>query len=190
MSSLKPGSHTDPCHRVAGGRVFTRPRATAGLSSIGDFSRPMQLRSRPGGWTRWCRSCRPSPGCSGGGGVRYHAAVGRPRAVGSRRPTAARWCNGSTRDFGSLCLGSNPSRAFASRAAAHVRRERRRRHEGSSATSRRSVSSDTQSLKTIWSPGVPAERRRSLERVEKVRDTIPTTSPASLSTGPPLEPIA
>ncbi len=28
-----------------------------------------------------------------------------PRAV-------ARWCNGSTRDFGSLCLGSNPSRAL------------------------------------------------------------------------------
>jgi hypothetical protein len=24
----------------------------------------------------------------------------------------ARWCNGSTRDFGSLCLGSNPSRAI------------------------------------------------------------------------------
>lgn len=26
-------------------------------------------------------------------------------------PASARWCNGSTRDFGSLCLGSNPSRA-------------------------------------------------------------------------------
>ena len=51
------------------------------------------------------------------------AGAGQTTAIRSRRKGWAislysasdtRWCNGSTRDFGSLCLGSNPSRVASS----------------------------------------------------------------------------
>jgi hypothetical protein len=66
---------------------------------------------------------RGDPAAAAADGSRTPSA---PRStVGSRTPSLrtparvtivssypARWCNGSTRDFGSLCLGSNPSRAI------------------------------------------------------------------------------
>ena len=82
--------------RLAGMDVSQR----APLAVANDSDHRMNLLRQAGPWRRWTGSWGPffiPPRIAWWS--RYAERI---------RPT--RWCNGSTRDFGSLCLGSNPSR--------------------------------------------------------------------------------
>ena len=61
-------------------------------------------------------ACAPSPGVTGAIGIKYNVHPANPLARRLSSPVGwaedvARWCSGSTMDFGSIDRGSNPRRA-------------------------------------------------------------------------------